>query len=101
MKWAVAQATAGGRGRRRAAQRPRNTGRTVCNTRPNKSAGKVRRRCARACWVKSRIGGTHRTASTWITRTSSVRPPICRHNKPSTKPTITGKVNSRARNPKP
>jgi hypothetical protein len=101
VKWAWAQATAGGKGRCRACQRLRKTGKIVVNTRPNSTAGKVRRRWAKACWVSSRNGGTHHTASVRTTRTHSLMLPICRHNKLRTKATITGKVNRRARNPKP
>jgi hypothetical protein len=101
VKWAWAQATAGGKGRCRACQRLRKTGKIVVNTRPNSTAGKVRGRWARACWVRSRNGGTHHTASVRTTRTHSLILPICRHNKLRTRATITGKVNRRARNPRP
>lgn len=75
-----------------------NTGRIVCNTRANHSAGKVRQRWAKACYVRSRSGGTHNTASVWTTRTHSL--PTGRHRSPRTHPTLTGKANSRARKPR-
>jgi hypothetical protein len=59
----------------------------------------VHTRCAKACLVRSRSGDAHTTTSVCATRTHSLTLPGCRYSSPSTNPTITGKVSSRAPSP--
>lgn len=52
---------------------------------------------ASGCSIPART--THSRVSRCTTRTHSATPPMGRHSKPRTSPTMTGKVNTRARRP--